>query len=416
MTDTSLWHPFADMHAVRGAEFVLERGEDVWVYDTGGKRYLDATASLWYSNIGHGRPEIAAAIAAQLGKLEAYGIFGNFANVPAKEVAARVASYAPMADAKVFLTSGGGDSIETAAKIARRYWNAKGEPERTHLISRTQSYHGTHGVGTGIAGIGANRDGFGEFIREAERVAHDDPAALRKEIERIGPEKVAAFFAEPVIGAGGVIPPAPGYLEATAAIAREYGVLFVADEVICGYGRLGRWFGIERFGVTPDLITFAKGVTSGYLPLGGVIASAEVAAPFWDEGGRAFRHGATYAGHPTCCAAALANLDILEQDNLVTRGEQLEKPLYEALRSLADHPAVAEVRGGVGLLAAVELHPDTLAANPAAVAAVGAHARDESGVLLRTLNSSLAVSPPLTATEEHFRLIRQAFDAALDSL
>ena len=197
---------------------------------------------------------------------------------------------------------------------------------------------------------------------------------------------MAAFFCEPVIGAGGVYPPPEGYIQGVADLCAEHGVLLIIDSVICGFGRLGTWFGVERWeDVRPDLITFAKGVTAGYLPLGGVIVSGAVAAPFFDEpGGPMLRHGATYAGHPTCCAAALAVLDIYERDGLIARGRELEGALTEALAPLASHPAVAEVRSGMGLLAAVQLAPEALEQEPGAVAKVAAGAR-EAGVLLRPL-------------------------------
>jgi adenosylmethionine-8-amino-7-oxononanoate aminotransferase len=407
--DTRLWHPFADMGAVRHAEFVIERGEDVWVWDSQGNRYLDATASLWYANVGHGRPEIAQAVAEQMGRIETYSAFGDFANAPARELAETLSDLAPM-PSRIFLTSGGGDSIDTAAKLARRYWFEVGEPDRTLLVSRTAGYHGTHGFGTALAGIPANRVGFGDQV-ETVQVPHDSLEALADAIESQGPERVAAVFVEPVIGAGGVYPPMPGYIEGLGELCQRTGVLLVIDSVICGFGRLGSWFGIERWGVKPDMITFAKGVTSGYLPLGGVVISDRVAEPFWHEaGGPIFRHGATYAAHASCCAAALANLALLERDGLVERGRDLEAPLFDALRALGQHESVAEVRGGVGLLGAVELSADALAGG--GVAKVAGVAR-EKGVLVRTLGQGIAVSPPLTVTEEHIGLIAEAIEAGL---
>jgi adenosylmethionine-8-amino-7-oxononanoate aminotransferase len=386
----------------------------VYVYSED-RRYLDATASLWYANIGHGRTEVADAVAAQMRQIEAYSTFGDFGNRPANELAERLAVVAPMDDARVFLGSGGGDAIDTAAKLARRHWVLQGQPERMHLISRTQGYHGTHGFGTSIGGIEANVANWGPLVPQASAVAHDSLAALEQEIQRVGPEKVAAFFCEPVIGAGGVYPPAEGYIEGVADLCAEHGILFVCDSVICAFGRLGTWFGIERWeDVRPDLITFAKGVTSGYLPLGGVIASGAVAAPFFEApGGPMLRHGATYAGHPTCCAAALAVLDIYERENMLERGRLLERPLADALGSLADHPAAGEIRAGCGLLGAVALAPDVLERDPGAVAKVAAGAR-AAGVLVRPLLGALAVSPPLVIEQEHLDQIADAFRAGLD--
>jgi putrescine---pyruvate transaminase len=409
--DTRLWHPFADMGSVRTAELVIERGEDVWVWDREGRRYLDATASLWYANVGHGRLEIAEAVAAQMARLEAYSAFGDFANEPALELAETLADLAPM-PARVFLVSGGGDAIDTAAKLARRYWFELGEPERTVLVSRQAGYHGTHGFGTALAGIPANREGFGPQV-ETLQVPRDSLEALEAEIERVGVQRVAAVFVEPVIGAGGVYPPLPGYLEGLAALCERTGVLLVVDSVICGFGRLGTWFGIERWDVEPAMIVFAKGVTSGYLPLGGVVVSEQVAAPFWRApGGPVLRHGPTYSAHATCCAAALANIALLGRGGLLERGCQLERPLLDALAPLASHETVAEVRGGLGLMAAVELTGELLERQPDAAARVTRHARDH-GVLVRPLGTAIAVSPPLTVTEQHFALIAEAIDHGL---
>ncbi len=409
--DSRFWHPFADMGAVRSSELVIERGEDVWVWDTDGTRYLDATASLWYANIGHGRPEIAEAVAAQLARLEAYSAFGDFASPPALELADVLAERAPM-PARVFLGSGGGDAIDTAAKLARRYFAELGEPDRTVLVSRSSGYHGTHGFGTSLAGIPANREGFGPLL-ETEVVQHDSLEAMHEAVDRVGAQRIAAVFVEPVIGAGGVYPPVAGYIEGVAALCRDTGILLVIDAVICAFGRLGTWFGIERWDIAPDMITFAKGVTSGYLPLGGVMVSDRVAEPFWRApGGPVLRHGPTYAGHATCCAAALANLAVIERDGLLSRGRDCEQELLDALLPLGEHPAVAEVRGGTGTLAAVELSAEAIDEDPGTVAKLVAGAR-RAGVLVRPLARAVAVSPPLTAQPEHFELIAQALAQGL---
>jgi adenosylmethionine-8-amino-7-oxononanoate aminotransferase len=411
--ETRLWHPFADMGAVRTAELVIDRGDDVWVWDAGGRRYLDATAALWYCNVGHGREEIADAVAQQMRRLEAYSAFGDFSNDPARMLADRLAAAAPMRDARVFLGSGGGDGIDTAAKLARRYWVESGEPERDQLFVRTHAYHGTHGYGTSLAGIPANRASWGPLVPDVSVVAWDSVDALRAEVERLGPERAAAVFVEPVIGAGGVYVPPEGYVEGVAALCRETGMLFVCDSVICGFGRLGTWFGIERWGVEPSMVVFAKGVTSGYLPLGGVLVSEQVAEPFWAApGGPVLRHGPTYSAHATCCAAALANIALLAQDGLLERGRSMEAPLHAALKPFADHDAVAEVRGGVGMLAAVALTDEVLASQPDAVKRIAMAAR-EDGVLIRPLAGAVAVSPPLTAELEHFELIAAAIDRGL---
>jgi putrescine aminotransferase len=216
-----------------------------------------------------------------------------------------------------------------------------------------------------IGGIEVNRDGFGPLLAEASLVPFDSAEALEREIERVGSDNVAAFFCEPMMGAGGVLLPPEGYLEATAAVCARHGVLFVCDSVICGFGRLGTWFGIERFGVVPDMIVFAKGVSSRYLPVGGVVISTEIPEPLWSrETARAFRHGTTYPGHPTCCVAALTNLDILEEEDLLGRSRVLEGELATTLGGVTNHPYVAEVRCGLGFLGAVELDATLLERDP----------------------------------------------------
>jgi putrescine aminotransferase len=407
----AFWHPFADMGAVARNEFIIDRGEGPWVFDEAGTRYLDATASRWYANLGHGRTEIADAVSAQMKKIEAYHTFSDVSNRPAEAICEALAARAPMPNAKIFLTSGGGDSIDVAAKLARRHFINLGQPERVHLISRTQGYHGTHGYGTALGGIEANVVNWGPLVPQTSSVPHDSLPALEEEIRRIGPDKVAAFFCEPVIGAGGVFPPHEGYIQGVADLCAEHGILLVIDAVICGFGRLGTWFGVERWpDVKPSMITFAKGVTSGYLPLGGVVVDETVSAPYFEAaGGPMFRHGATYAGHPSVCAAALATIDIYEAEDIIRRGQDLEKPLYDALAPLADHEAASEVRGGTGFLAAVGVK------EPSAVATLAAGAR-KAGVLVRPLLGGVAVSPPLICDQGHIDLLAQAIKAGLDDV
>jgi putrescine---pyruvate transaminase len=414
--ETSLWHPFSDMAVVRSTEFVISRGEGVWLWDEEGNRYLDGSASLWYCNVGHGRAEIAEAVARQIKELEAWSIFGDAATPPALELAHKLAELSTLDEAKVFLTTGGGDAIDTAAKLVRLYWQVLGHPERLHIISRAGAYHGTMAFGTSLGGIEANRVGYGPLVPSTSQVQWDSPEALAAEIERLGPETVGAFFMEPVIGAGGVLPPPDGYIESVAEICRDAGVLLVCDSVICGFGRLGTWLGFERFGIEPDLVTFAKGVTSGYLPLGGVVVSGHVAEPFWSEPGRAtVRHGQTYSGHAAVCAAALANIEIMEREGLVARGREMEEELLSTLAPLADHPLVGEVRGGTGMLVGIALAGDAVAADPA-LPAKAYRAIRPHGVILRALGSALAVSPPLTITTDEITLIHDAVRMGLDAL
>jgi adenosylmethionine-8-amino-7-oxononanoate aminotransferase len=415
-TDTSLWHPFSDMAVVRHDELVISRGEGIWLWDEDGNRYLDGSASLWYCNVGHGRAEIADAAAAQMKQLEAWSIFGDAATPPALELADRLVELSTMPDAKVFFTTGGGDAIDTAAKLVRLYWQVLGQPERLHIVSRNSAYHGTMAFGTSLGGIEANRTGYGPLVPSTSQIQWDSPEALRDEIERVGPDRVAAFFMEPVIGAGGVFPPPEGYVESVAQICRDAGVLLVCDSVICGFGRLGTWLGFERFGIQPDLVTFAKGVTSGYLPLGGVVVSSQVAEPFWTEPGRIMvRHGQTYSGHAAVCAAALANIDILDREGLIPRGRELEGALYSTLTPLTEHPLVSDIRGGTGMVCGVVFDPDALAEDPA-LPGKAYRAIRQHGVILRALGSALAVSPPLTITVDEMEQIHDGVRAGLDAL
>jgi adenosylmethionine-8-amino-7-oxononanoate aminotransferase len=392
----SLWHPFADMGAVeRDGEFVIARGEGAYVFDAEGNRYLDATAGLWFTNVGHGRAELAEAAARQMREVAAYSTFGDYATEPTIELAERLAGIAPVPGSKVFFTSGGSDSVDTAAKLARRYWHEVGQPQRTYVIGREKAYHGMHYAGTALAGIPGNREGYGDLVPDAATVAWDSADDLRATIERLGPERVAAFFCEPVIGAGGVYPPPDGYLADARKICTEYDVLFVADEVVTGYGRIGgSWFASSRFGLEPDLVTSAKGLTSGYLPMGAVFAAPRILEPFFrPDAGVWWRHGYTYSGHATAAAVALANLDIIEREGLLDEAARLEKTLAEALAPLTDFDAVVEVRAGLGALAAVQL-------SDAGVALALAKKSRSYGVATRAVGAGgIQISPAFVMTD-----------------
>ena len=413
---TSLWHPFANMAAVAGNEVVIERGEGSYVYDTNGKRYLDGTASLWYANIGYGRLEIAEAVAAQIIKLNAYHTFGDFSTGPAEELAARIAGIAPVPGSKVFFTSGGSDSVDTAAKLARRYFAEVGLPERTVFITRDWAYHGMHGYGTSLAGLQPNLEGHGPMVQDIVRVPFDSTDALSETIDAVGADRVAGFYAEPVIGAGGVRPAPDGYLKQARQIIADAGALYISDEVITGFGRTGDWFASSRFSLQPDLVTFAKGVTSGYVPLGGVIASPRVTEPFWEGNGALWRHGYTYSGHATACAAGLVNLDIIEREGLLARVLEIEFELMEELETLLDHPLVARIRGGVGALAAVQLDSQALADDESIVFRAADASRD-AGVITRALaGGGLQVSPPFIITRGQLEELAAGLRAGLDTV
>jgi putrescine---pyruvate transaminase len=412
-----LWNPFANMAGLAGHAVTIASGDGATVFDAAGRPYLDALASLWYCNVGHGRGELADAAAAQMRRLAGYQIFESYSNPPAEELARRLAALAPVRDAKVFLTPGGGsDAVETAAKLARAYWRAIGQPDKLVTIGRSHAYHGMNAYGTSLGGIPANADPFLPLVSHVDHVAWDDPAALDKTIEQLGAGRVAAFFCEPVIGAGGVYPPPPGYLESVRDICRRHEVLFIADEVITGFGRLGAWFGSGRFGLDPDMITAAKGLSSGYAPIGAVIVGSRVAEPFWRAGSaEVFRHGYTYSGHPASCAVALANLDLIERERLVERVAELEPVLARSLAPLAAHQLVAEVRAGTGLLAGVEIAEEARIADPGLGARLVVGIRDR-GVITRLLRgTALQVSPPFVITEAEIARIAEVFEAALDA-
>ena len=414
---TSFWHGFADMAAVEtggGLSIVRGRGSHIW--DAEGNRYLDATAGLWFCNVGHGRSEIADAVRRQMVELAAHSTFGDLTNPATEALAERVAGLAPMPNAKVFLTSGGSDSIDTATKIVRRYRSLVGEPDRTVLIRRGRAYHGMHVAGTSLSGIPANLAGYGPLLQDVVEVPWDDADALRSTIDRVGADRTAAFFCEPVIGAGGVFPPPDGYLEAARAVCRETGVLFIADEVITGFGRCGAWFASGRFGLEPDLITCAKGITSGYLPLGAVIAAPSVWEPFWREGAGMFRHGYTYSGHAAVSAAALANLDIIDGEGLLEQAKTLEVELTSALAPLEHHPMVGEVRSGTGVLAAVQIDPAVLERDPGAAGRV-VLAAWKRGIMSRALApGALQISPPLVLSSDELAELAEGLTAALDDV
>ena len=409
-----LWHPFAHMASVPGRELVLVRGEGAWLEDADGARYLDATASLWYCNVGYGRAELADVAAAQMRELPAYSTFGHYANRPALDLADRLAEIAPVPDAAVFLTTGGSDAVETAGKMARRYWQLRGEPQRTVLVARSEAYHGMNAYGTSLAGIATNAAGWGTLIPDVLHVPHDDAAALERVLAEQG-ERIAGFIGEPVIGAGGVIPPPDGYWERVQAACAAHDALLIADEVITGYGRTGPWFACERYGIRPDLVTTAKGLTSGYLPAGAVLVGPRVRDALWSDEAGVFRHGYTYSGHAAACAVALANLDIIEREGLRDRVRALEPVLARTLAELEREPLV-EVTRTAGLLGAVQLSADARAEQPGLADRIVAELQDD-GVLVRALvGHSLQISPPFVISEDEIALLGERIAGALQRI
>ncbi len=410
----SFWHPFAEMSKVQHAPFIIDRGEGIYVYDEEGNRYLDAAASLWYMNVGYGRDEIIDAMNEQARKLPAFHAFIDYGTRAPMELAAQIASVSPDPESKVFFGSGGSDAIDTAAKMARRYFNAIGQPERTVFISREWAYHGMHTYGTTLGGMEPNRIGYGgDLVADVVTVPYDDAEAVEKAIDHAGADRIAGIFVEAIIGAGGIRPVSPDYLSAVRDAIRKAGGLYISDEVITGFGRVGDWFAAGKYGLEPDLMTFAKGVTCGYAPLGGVVAASHVAEPFFNTPGLIFRHGYTYSAHSTACVAGLVVMDIIEREGLLQRAAELEDEIYEALLPLEELDVVASIRKGVGALAAVQLEVGDDETLPSRAAT----ACREAGVLTRAVGGGgLQVSPPLIMARDQVTEMADAFERGLKTL
>lgn len=354
MSQTAFLHPFTPPAATAFINVV--RGEGAYVFDDEGKRYIDAMASLWYCNIGHGRAEMADAVADQLRTLDAFHTFERFTNPPAEQLCARLAELAPMPDPRVFLVCSGSEAVDTALKLARLGHHLGDERNRTLVVSRAPSYHGVTYGAVSATGLAQNQTGFGPLLPNVVQTPHDDLAAVERIAEERGDE-LAAIIAEPVVGAGGVYPPVEGYLEGLRAVCDATGALLILDEVICGFGRLGTWWGAQHFGIEPDLVTFAKGVTSGYLPLGGVIVGRRMRERLEADPTAKLAHGHTYSGHPACAVAALTAIAITEREDLLDRAGVVGARLCAGLEELRDRGIVEEVRGD-GAVWAVRLASD----------------------------------------------------------
>ena len=406
----ALWSAQAHLPSVLGRQLVVERGDGAYVYTTDGRRLFDGTAGLWHANVGHGRADLAQAAYDQMTTLETYHIFGRYVNDRALALAERLAAMAPISNAKVILNSGGSDAIDVACKLARRHWQRDGRITKKLILSREFGYHGLHAYGTSIAGLDFNRAGYGteSLVPETAVVSHDDIAAVERIIDQIGGENIAAFVTEPIQGTGGVNPPLPGYFEGLERLCRQHDILLIVDEVITGFGRAGHMFASERYELKPDLMTFAKGITSGYAPLGGVLVGPQVWEPFYvdDPATPVFRHGATYAGHATACAVALRHLDILEQEGLVSRTAELETVLTEELKALTALSAVVDVRVA-GFLAGVSL-ADHLSAESVTDALV------KRGFITRPLRgNTVQLSPPFITSDDEVRQLVAALVTAI---
>jgi adenosylmethionine-8-amino-7-oxononanoate aminotransferase len=392
VTNGAFLHPYAKPTRPDGEYRCIVRGRGARVWDRDGNEYIDGMASLWYANIGYGREEIARAVAAQMEQVAAFHCFDPFSNEPAEAVSARLAALAPMPDARVFLTSSGSEAVDSAMKLARIAHVRAGHPERTLIISRGRAYHGVTYGGLTAQGLPANQEGFGPFVGDVINVPPDDLEAMATVMSEHG-ARVAAILTEPVQGAGGVYPPTEGYLAGLRRLADQHGAYLIFDEVICGFGRLGAWFGAHHFDVTPDLVTFAKAVSSGYVPLGGVLVGRAVREPLESDSDWVLRHGHTYSGHPTACAAALANLDVLERDGLLARAGEIGHRLFDGFDALARDGVLASTRHEVAV-GAIVTHDD--------VDAIALRDRLlDDGVITRAVNATtLTWCPPLVITDD----------------
>jgi putrescine---pyruvate transaminase len=395
-------HPFAK--PTRDRFITIERGEGALVWDADGRELVDSMASLWYCAIGHGRGEMADTISAQARLLAGYSTFDPFTNGPVEALAEKLSTISPIPDARVFFTSSGSEAIDSAMKLARAAHVQAGHPERTLIISRMRGYHGVAYGGTSAQGIAPNREGFGPLMPEVVQVPSDDVEALASLMAERGHE-VAAVLTEPVQGAGGVFPPAEGYLSSLRRLCDQHGAFLIFDEVITGYGRLGTWFAAHHYGVTPDLVTFAKAITSGYVPLGGVFVGPAPRRGLEADPAYFLRHGFTYSGHPLACAAALKNLEIIEREGLVERAKHIGNRLGSGLQALAADGTVAATRGE-GAVWAVAQQPGT---DPTAV-------RDrmlDLGVITRAVGTDTnTFCPPLVITDEQIDRIVDALAIA----
>jgi len=434
-----LLHPYTNMvaHAEQGPMIVTE-GSGVHVYDSEGRAYIEALAGLWCTSLGFGEPRLIEAATAQMRKLPYYHLFASKSHGPAIELADRLVEMMPWPMQRVFFQNSGSEANDTVVKLVWYYNNALGRPEKKKIISRLKGYHGVTVASASLTGLPYCHRDFdlpianilhtdcphhyhyavaGETEEEfATRMADNLEALILDE----GPETVAAFIAEPVMGAGGVIVPPRTYFEKIQAVCRKYDLLFIADEVICGFGRTGNMSGSETFGITPDIVVVAKALSSAYLPISAVVMTEEVAAPVCENTGRVgvFGHGYTYSGHPVAAAVTLETLNIYEERDILGHVREMAPVMQDGLRALADHPLVGEARG-IGLIGAVEMVRDK--ANRAkfdAARGVGAYCAarvQEHGVIVRPLSGDvIALSPPLVIREDEIRQILTALEAGLD--
>lgn len=439
-------HPFTDHGdlATRGAR-VIVRSEGIYVWDSEGEKLLDAMSGLWCVNAGYGRKALAQAAYDQMMTLPFYNSFFQTTNVPAVKLAARLAALAPKVGDRsfehVFYSSSGSESNDSNVRMVRRYWDLAGQPQRKVIISRHNAYHGSTMAGASLGGM-SSMHAQGDLPipnithieqpyffenglpgESAEEFGLRAAGWLEEKILLVGADKVAAFIAEPIQGAGGVIIPPATYWPEIQRIVDKYGILLISDEVICAFGRLGHWFAYEKFGYKPDLVTFAKAVTSGYIPLGGVMVGNRVAQVLIDKGGE-FNHGYTYSGHPVACAVALANLDIMEQEQLPQRvRDDIGPYLARCFEGIAEHPlvGVAETCGfTAGLVLVRNKRTRERFAADLSVGMICRRHCFQNGLIMRAVGDRMIIAPPLTMThadiDEMMRLIRLALDLTQQEL
>jgi putrescine aminotransferase len=439
-------HPFTNTQALaqKGAR-VIVKSEEIYVWDSNDNRLLDGMAGLWCANVGHGRKTIADAVYAQMQTLPYYNSFFQTTNPPAAQLAAKLVEIAPPQFNHVFFTSSGSEANDTNLRLVRRYWDLQKQPKRNIIISRHQAYHGSTIAAATLSGMTYMHDQ--QVGLQIPNVIHIEapnyfkhgqgktPEAfgleaaswLEQKIVAVGPDRVAAFIGEPVQGAGGVIIPPATYWPEIQRICAKYGILLIADEVICGFGRLGAWFGSDYFGIQPDLITFAKGVTSGYLPLGGVLVGDRVAEVLIKQGGE-FNHGFTYSGHPAACAAALENIRILQEEQLIEKVNQETGPyLKQKFGELSDHPLVSNVEtcgflAGLNLVKrkGVTLHDCVTFDSSLEVGMMCRAHLFNNGMIMRAVGERMVIAPPLIMNvaqiNEMLGLIRHCLDRTWEEL
>lgn len=435
------FHPFTDHKTLQLHERkVITRADGVWMWDSDGKRIMDGMAGLWCVNTGHGRQEIVEAVRAQMSELSYYNTFFKTTTEPAIKLSEMLAEITPPQFNMTFYGCSGSDGNDTVVRMVRTYWQMLGKPEKKVILSRVNAYHGSTVAAAalgGMAGMHAQGGVIGDidhimqpyWFNEGLDMSKDEfglkaARALGERIDEIGEDKIAAFIAEPIQGAGGVIVPPDTYWPEVKRILAERDILFISDEVICGFGRTGSWFGCQTYDTTPDIMTMAKGLSSAYLPIGGVTVSDKIAEVFHSVGGE-FTHGYTYSGHPASCAAAIANLKIMHREKLVDRVADDTGPYFNKLWSgLNDHPLVGEARIK-GLMGALELVPDPndLSKRFEPEGQVGVIARDHSyanGLVMRAVKDRLIICPPLTLShseaDELIEMVKKSLDQTLDSI